>query len=146
MFGFGLGHPHFLHIDLNLLLQIATLAIIFISLFFKKKGKVKIHGSIMGVAITLHVVSLLVVMGPSLSQSFKFFSNETGIPGVQTMWLHAIPGAIALLLGIVLVGLWAIHPSNVTPCYKRKRVMDVTLLLWVISLVLGLLTYLLFYE
>ena len=146
MFGIGLEHPHFLHTDLNLLLQIATLVIIFVSLFYKKKGNVKLHGLTLDNALIFPVISLVLVMGPSFSRSYTFFSNETGIPGVQTMWLHAIPGGIALLLGIILVALWAIHPSNIAPCYKRKRIMDVTLLLWVISLLFGIAAYILFYA
>jgi uncharacterized membrane protein YozB (DUF420 family) len=143
--GIGLGHPRFLHIDLNLLIQIITLIIILVSLFYKKKGKIKLHGTTMGIAIVLHVLSFVLVMGPSLYQSFEFFASETGILGVQTTWLHAVPGAIALLLGIFLVAKWAIQPSNVNACYKRKRIMDVTLVLWLVSLAFGIATYVLFY-
>jgi len=145
MLAIGLGHPRFFHTDLNLLIQIITLLIIFLSLYYKKKGKIKIHGSIMGIAVILHTLSFVLVMGPIFSQSFSFFSTETSLRLVQTTWLHAVPGAIALLLAIFLVAKWAIQSSNIAPCYKRKRIMDVTLVLWVFSLAFGIATYALIY-
>jgi uncharacterized membrane protein YozB (DUF420 family) len=145
MLGIGLGHPRFLKNDLNLLIQILTLAIIFVSIYYKKKGKLKHHGATMGIAVILHILTVVSVMGPIFSQSFTFFSTQTGLALVQAVWLHAIPGAIAILLAILLIVMWAIQPSNTAACYKRKRIMDVTLVLWVFSLVFGIVTYALIY-
>jgi len=141
----GLGHPRFLHTDLNLILQIITLAIIFVSLYYKKKLKLKHHGITMGVAVILHLLSFVLVMGPAFFTYFEFYSTSTSIGAVQTAWLHAVPGAIALVLGLLLVAVWALNSSNVKGCYKRKRIMDVTLILWLFSLVFGIVTYALFY-
>ena len=141
----GLGHPRFFHTDLNLVIQIVTLLIILVSLFYKKKGKLKLHGITMGIAVVLHTVAFVLVMAPPVFQYFSFFSTKTDLLAVQTTWLHALPGAIALLLGIFLVSKWAINASNTAPCYKRKRIMDITLVLWLFSLVFGIATYLLFY-
>lgn len=146
MFGLGLEHPRFLQTDLNLLLQIVTLAIIFVSLYYKKNGKIKLHATTMGTALVIHVLSFILVMGPSFFQSFAFFTSETGILGVQTAWIHAIPGALVLFLGVYLVSVWAIKASDVSPCYKRKRIMDATIGLWLLSLLFGIMTYILFYE
>ena len=142
----GLGHPRFFHTDLNLVIQIVTLLIIFVSLFYKKKGKLKLHGITMGVAVVLHAVAFVSVMAPPIFQYFAFFSSRIDLSAVQTTWLHAIPGAIALALGVFLVSKWAAHASNTAPCYKRKRIMDTTLVLWLFSLVFGIATYLLFYA
>lgn len=145
MLSIGLGHPRFLHTDLNLIIQILTMVIILVSLYFKKKGKLKHHGAIMGIAVVLHALTFFMVMGPIFSESFTFFSTETSLTLVQTTWLHAIPGAIALLLAILLVGFWVINPSNIASCFKRKRIMDITLTLWLFSLAFGIVTYMLFY-
>jgi len=146
MFAIGLGHPRPIETDLNLILQIVTLIIIFASLFLKKSGKVKLHGATMGIAVLLHILSLIAVMGPSFSQSIEFYIGQTSFLGVQTAWIHAIPGGIAILLGVLLVALWAAKPSNIAPCYKRKRIMDATLALWLISIVFGIATYVFFYA
>ena len=99
----------------------------------------------MGVAVVLHVLTFVLMMGPRFSEAFTFFSTEISLTLVQTTWLHAIPGAVALILAVFLVGMWAVQPSNNAACFKRKRIMDVTLVLWVFSLVFGIVTYILFY-
>lgn len=145
MLAIGLGHPRFIHTDLNLVLQIIILAIIFVSLFYKRKTKFKAHGATMGLAVILQILAFILVMGPTFFNNIDFFSTETSIPAVQTAWIHAVPGTIALLLGIFLVARWAVKASNVAGCYKRKRIMDITIVLWIFSLVFGIVTYVLFY-
>jgi len=141
----GLGHPRFLQTDLNLILQIIILAIIFVSLFYKRKTNFKVHGATMGIAVILQIIAFILVMGPTFFNNFDFFSTSTSIAAVQTAWIHAVPGAIALLLGIYLVTRWAVKTSNVAGCYKRKRIMDVTIGLWIFSLLFGIATYVLIY-
>jgi uncharacterized membrane protein YozB (DUF420 family) len=140
---FGTGAV--LQTDINLILQIVMFAIIVISLIYKNKMKFKIHGVLMGIAVILHVISLLAVMGPSFSAGYEYFTTSTSDFGVQTMWIHAIPGAIALILGIILVGTWASRPSNIAACSRRKRIMDITTLLWLVSLIFGIASYIVFY-
>ena len=89
--------------------------------------------------------SFILVMGPSFIQSFAFFSSGLDLLGVQTAWVHAIPGSFALILGAYLVSVWAVKARDVAPCYKKKRMMDATIALWLFSLLFGILTYILFY-
>ncbi len=145
MSSIGLGHPRFIHTDLNLLTQILTLAIIFVSLYYKRKGKLKHHGATMGVAVILHILTFVSVMAPIFFEYFSFYATELGDTLAQVTWIHAVPGATALILAIFLVTMWAVNSSNVAGCYKRKRIMDATLLLWLISLVFGIATYVLTY-
>jgi len=140
---FGTGA--FFQTDIYLILQIGMFLIIVISLVYKNKNKFKIHGGLMGIAVILHVLSLLVVMGPSFYDGYDYFMTATSELGVQTTWIHAIPGAIAMILGIVLVGVWALRPSNIAACSRRKRLMDITVLFWFISLIFGIATYIVFY-
>jgi len=139
------GTEAVLQTDINLILQIVMFLIIVIGLVYKNKRKFKIHGGIMGIAVILHILSLLVVMGPSFSENYEYFTTGTSDVGVQTTWIHAVPGAIAMIMGIVLVGAWALRPSNIAACSRRKRLMDITVLLWLISLMFGITTYLVFY-
>jgi uncharacterized membrane protein YozB (DUF420 family) len=145
MMAIGLGHPRLLNNDLNMLAQIITLAIILISLYYKKKGKIKQHGTTMSVAVVLHLLTFILVMGPIFFQNFSYYSTELGVSWVQANWIHAVPGVLVLVLALFLVLAWVIHVSDVTPCYKRKRIMDATLSLWIISLAFGILTYVLTY-
>jgi uncharacterized membrane protein YozB (DUF420 family) len=109
------------------------------------KNNYKIHGTTIGVALILHVLTFLLIMGPIFFENYDFFYTETSFTYVQTIWLHAVPGAIALILGTYLVLRWAINTSNINGCFKRKRIMDLTLLLWVFSLAFGVATYILIY-
>lgn len=145
MLSIGLGHPMLLNTSLNMLIQILTLVIIIVSLYFKKKGNIKLHGASMGIAVILHLLTFVLVMGPIFAEHFSFYSSEMSLPLVQTTWLHAIPGAIALILAIFLVLIWAVKASNIAGCYKRKRIMDITLLLWLFSLIFGIVTFVLTY-
>jgi len=140
---FGTGAV--LQTDINLILQIVMFLIIVSSLIYKKKMKFKIHGGLMAIAVVLHITSLLAVMAPSFSTGYEYFITSTSDLGVQTTWIHAIPGAIALILGIFLVGAWALRPSNISACSRKKRIMDVTVLLWLVSLIFGIASYIVFY-
>jgi uncharacterized membrane protein YozB (DUF420 family) len=141
---FGTGAT--LQADINLILQIVTLIMIFISLGYKSKNKFKIHGGLMGIAIILLLVSLFAVMFPSLSSNYEYLTTSTSELGVQTAWVHASLGIITLILGIFLVTAWALKTSNITACMRRKRIMDITVLFWIISLVFGIATYIAFYA
>ena len=141
----GLGHPRFIQTDANLIIQILTMIMILVSFYYMKKAKLMQHWILMGLAVILHFLTFVSVMGPIFNQNFEFFSTETSFLLVQTTWLHAIPGAIALLLAIFLVGKWVIHASVTASCYKRRRIMDVTLIFWLISLIFGIVMYVLIY-
>ena len=80
-------------------------------------------------------------MGSIFFEFLDFFSTETSLNYVQTIWIHAVPGAIALVLAIFLVVIWAVNPSNIKGCFKRKRIMDLTVILWIFSLIFGIVTY-----
>jgi hypothetical protein len=140
---FGTGAT--LQIDINLTLQIVMFVIVAVSLFYKNKKKFKAHGVLMGIAVILHVVSFVAVMGPIFFGNFSDFVDYLSYTEVQTTWIHAVPGAIAMVTGAVLVALWALNVSDVAACSRRKRLMDATVLFWLISLVFGVVTYILVY-
>jgi len=131
--------------DVNLLIQILSFVIISIGIGYKTKKNYKIHGMLMGSGIILHIVFFVVAMWPSFSGAFNFFTTSTSLLGVQAMWIHAIPGLITLILGLFLVVSWLLHVSNISSCFKKKRIMDVTLISWLASLIFGIVTYLSFY-
>ena len=132
--------------DLNLLIQIISFLVLLISIVYKTKGKIKIHGYLMGLAVLLHFITFLMVMGPRFSDGINGFITSINRIGVQTMWIHAITGGVALILGIFLIIAWITNLSNIAGCVKRKRVMDITVILWGLSLIFGILTYLSFYS
>lgn len=131
--------------DINLLIQIISFVMLLAGLVYKIKGKFKMHGSLMSIAIILHLLSFFIAMAPSFVEGFEFFTTEAFQAGVQTMWIHAISGAVSLILGLFLIAAWVPRASNIKPCFGRKRIMDVTVILWAISLIFGVVTYIIFY-
>ena len=97
------GTKALLQTDINLILQMIMFLILLAGYVYRKKGRFKAHGVVMGIAVLLHVFSFLLVMGPSFLGNFEFFT-ETSNLGVQTTLIHAFAGAIAVILGIGLVG------------------------------------------
>jgi len=74
----------------------------------------------MGLAVFLHFITFVVAMGPSFIDGREFFTTSTNLPGVQYMWIHAVTGGVALILGIFLVIVWIIKISHLAGCYKKN--------------------------
>ena len=130
--------------QINLSLQIATLVILFASLILKRKRKYFAHGATMLTAVILNALSFLLVMMPSLStleilktQPLHWFSLAT--------LAHAGLGAITIILGAWIVAAWHLQPSNQN-CIRKKKLMRLTLMLWVIVFFLGFVLYTVLYT
>ena len=131
--------------DINLIIQVVMFILIVVGVVYKNKRKFKLHAELMGAAVILHIVSFFAVMLPSFNDGYEYFVTATSELGVQTMWIHAIPGAISMILGIFLVVAWALRPANIAACSKRKRLMDIVTLLWLILLIFGIASYIVYY-
>ncbi len=131
--------------DLTLLIQIVAFILVFGALAYSSKRKYKVHGFIMGVAVLLHFITFVASMGPSFVVFFTFFVAETFQSGVEAIWVHVFSGVISLILGFFLVLSWIPNASSIKPCFRRKRMMFATLVLWAISLVFGIVAYIFFY-
>jgi len=130
--------------QINLSLQIATLIILFASLTLKRKRKYFAHGATMLTAVILNALSFLLVMMPSLStleilktQPLHWFSLAT--------LAHAGLGAITIILGAWIVAAWHLQQSNQN-CIRKKRLMRLTLMLWVTVFFLGFVLYTVLYT
>ena len=140
---FGTGAS--LQADINLILQVVMFGVIVLGIVYKAQKKFKKHGQIMGVALILHILSFVAMMGPVFFTDLDGLITYTGLLEVQTMWIHAISGVVSMALGTTVVVMWARKPLNIAGCAKRKRVMDLVTVLWLVSLIFGAVTYMLFY-
>jgi uncharacterized membrane protein YozB (DUF420 family) len=125
--------------QINLGLQIIMLAILFASLALKRKRKYFAHGVTMLIAVILNALSFLLVMMPSLStleilktQPLHWFS--------LVALAHAGLGAITIILSIWIVVVWHLQSSNQN-CIKKRKLMRLTLILWLLVFFLGFLLY-----
>ncbi len=133
-------------VNANLLIQVIAFAVVLVSLFYKNKKQYKLHGGLMGAAVALNIASFLVVMQPSFNNNFEHLTTMTSELSVLTTWIHIVTGVAAMIAALVLVVVWALHPSDVSGCFKRKRLMDFTILFWLVSLIFGVAIYILVYS
>jgi uncharacterized membrane protein YozB (DUF420 family) len=127
--------------EVSLVLEIFVLILIVFAVGLKTRKKFREHGLTMLGAVALHIVSILAIMVPSLGLYFGGGSiNLADIVTVITL-VHASAGVIAALLGVWLVSSWHLK-ADLQGCFRKKRVMDVTIGLWVLAIVLGIVIYL----
>lgn len=127
----------------NLVVLFVALGLIGLSLYLKKKHKWVWHGNSMMVVMLITVLLVIAHMGPSfvsaVSETVATF-NFVALSGV----VHGLIGAVAILLGAWFVWVWAINESSSTTfCAPRKKLMWKILALWLLSLSLGSLYYIL---
>ena len=136
----------FISSSISMVLQIAALFILIGSLLLKTKKKFRQHGATMLLAILLHTISISVVMIPSFVNGFAAQGAiDFGNLLVIIAFVHAIAGVIAELLGVWIIVSWRFQ-SSLRICSPRKNLMRYTLVLWLISLILGIVLYLEFYT
>jgi hypothetical protein len=126
----------------SLVLQIVVLALLFVGLGLKSKKKFHQHGILMLTAVVLHTITILVVMIPSFR---VIASGEFPALVSAVTYVHGIAGVLAELLGVWIVVTWRLRTS-LQYCAPKKKLMLLTLILWLTALVLGILLYLHFYT
>ena len=125
----------------SLIIQIFVLSLLFYGYALKKKQKFRQHGLAMLGAVVLHAVTIFAVMVPSFVGGFSGpgaidFSNML----VVLALVHTVAGVVALILGVVLAVNWRLR-NDLKPCFAKKQIMRVTITIWMIALVLGIVLY-----
>jgi len=92
------------------------------------------------VAVALNALSFILIMGPSLFGLGSFIIAQTlDMISIVTV-IHGVFGAVTEILGLWVVGIWRLQ-SSIQKCVRKKRIMRVTLAIWLIALLLGILLY-----
>jgi len=131
--------------DVNLLFQLAILAVLIISMLLKFRHKYPAHGAMMGTAVALHTISIFVIMVPSFVDITRVFGSLMILVDLAII-SHAILGSAVEAIGVYLVISWTLRRWNTKFCFENKRLMAFTLVLWLIELVLGVLVYVQLYP
>ena len=140
------GTRAMLNTDVDLLLQVFAFAFFVLGYVYFRKRRFRLHVSLIGFAVVINFFSFLWFMGPVFYRHFSnFFSTHLSNQGVITTWIHVFPGTITLALGSGFFVTWGLQRSSIAMCYRRKRLMQITSLLWCISFLFGVGTYLMFY-
>lgn len=127
----------------NIIILFVALALIGFSLYLQKKRKLIWHGNTMMVVLLITVLLVIAHMGPSfvsaVSETIEEF-NFVALSGV----IHGLIGVVSVALGAWFVWVWAINESSsMSFCAPRKKLMWKILALWLLSLTLGVIYYIL---
>jgi uncharacterized membrane protein YozB (DUF420 family) len=126
----------------SLVIQIVVLILLFGGIWLKRMKKFRQHGITMLTAVVLHTVMILAWMIPSFSNLFSYpISINLAEMITVTILAHAFTGIAAAILGIWLVASWRLR-ADIKTCFAKKNAMRVTITLWLIALVLGIILYL----
>jgi hypothetical protein len=127
----------------NLVILFVALGLIGLSLYLEKKRKWVWHGNSMMVVMLITVLLVIAHMATSFVSAVSEIStafNFVALSGV----IHGLIGAVAIVIGAWFVWVWAINESSNTAfCAPRKKLMWKILALWLLSLGLGVLYYIL---
>jgi len=125
-------------VEIVFVLQTIILFVLFVSMAFRMKGKYRMHGITMIVAVVPVLVAGSVVipsfMNPSYTQTYT-----SPLSTFVLLGLHAFSGFAALIFGVWLVALWRTQSTEFAA--KSKRIAQLTAILWVSSYVFGALLY-----
>jgi hypothetical protein len=127
--------------DITFLSQIAILLILIAGYIFVRDRKLKTHGLIMAVAVALHTITIFLVMVPSFVTYLDVLPMVTLSPIIIITLIHAIPGILTEVLGLILIVEWRFRPSPNMTCVKRKWLMTPLFMLWVFTLITGIIFY-----
>ncbi len=144
MTGF-LGTKAGLQADLNLVLHLVILALIFTGFMFARRRKFSIHEKLMFTGIILAAISLLSWMGPSYVGNFRVIISEFTTPGVLITNIHVVLGVITGTLALYIVLLMKKDLPDRFAVKNVKRLMRTTFALWFLTFAFGLFFYIWYY-
>jgi uncharacterized membrane protein YozB (DUF420 family) len=130
----------------SLALQVAVFILLVVGYVYMRRQRFRLHGTLMALAVGVHLLAVFAVMIPSfvLAVVPSYIVPEplllTSVAGL----IHAVLGVAAISLGVYLVAAWRVSGS-LQGCFTRKKMMLLTLAVWLVALLLGFLLYGLFY-
>ncbi len=128
--------------DINFIIQIALIALLIFGV--TQKPNRRRHGTIMAIALIVNLATLAIIMFPSFFIKWALI----GLRNLTTiMLIHAIVGGVAIVIGLVFSIRFLIFLSrNKDLNCGTKMGMRIVNLTWLVSFVLGLIFYFVFYT
>jgi hypothetical protein len=102
-----------------------------------KNRNLIMHGFLSIIAIGLNLTTVLSAMIPAFNGNLVSIINLSLVQSA-VVWLHAVLGIVAIVLGVIIVLSWVTHPLGELGCSKMWRLMIPTFAIWAFVLVLGL--------
>lgn|GEM_PF-648055 len=130
----------------SLLIQISILAMLIYGYYLKRKLRFRRHGLVMAYAAILHLGFVLGIMIPSFALVVvPHYIVATPLMLASMVGLiHGITGTATVVLAVWLVYAWRFR-KDFSGCFSRKKAMLPTLSLWLVTLMLGIALFVIFY-
>lgn len=133
----------FISPQVNAMFQLIILVLLVVGIGLKWRKKFALHGIILLVAVILNLVSFILIMLPSLLRTEIIITQPLQAVSIVAL-IHSSVGLVVMILGIWLVASWHLQ-SSIKICFKNKRLMRLTSILWIVVLLMGFLLYYLLY-
>jgi hypothetical protein len=140
-----LTDPYLLIPAIGLAIQIIVLALLIYGYWLKRKFMIPQHGRIMTWATALHLTTIFAVMVPSFVLAVipeYIIRHVEGAISLISL-VHVPCGIIAVSLGLWFAVSWRF--KGLKGCFNRKKLMLITIVLWLFTLLLGITLYSIFY-
>ena len=131
--------------NLTLILSIISLLLLIVAtpkVSSKNIKNLMIHGYLTIVALVLETGLTFVVMVPSFLENIDSILSLSLAYSLDT-WLHVSLGIFGLAAGFAYVTLWLVYSRSKMRCYKAKKWMMPTFLIWILIDISGALIHLL---
>jgi hypothetical protein len=129
---------------INLAMQTLWTSLVLLSMWFRRKGNMLLHGVtlIVVVCATLVTFSSVLVMTPPNDSSMELYFNEP--MHIFAFVSHGVLSLPAIAFAVWMVLLW--RPNSATFAAKTARLAQATWILWVLSYFAGILSFLALYT
>lgn len=134
----------FISPQVNAVLQIVITVLLLVSIGIKWRRRYFLHGLTMLAGVMLNLLSFVLIMFPSLTRMEIINIQPLHAISIVTIF-HSALGLVALILGIWLVASWHLKSSS-KDCFKKKKLMRITTILWLVTLLIGFMLYYILYT
>jgi hypothetical protein len=118
--------------DLNLIVQVALLVVLFVGRVQAKRRSLTVHHNWMTAVVVVNAAMIVAIMNPAFFRLLPLVWRRLGALGPMVLWLHVVAASLAELMG-----LYAVLAMRM----DLKWFMRITFLLWVLALVAGIVIY-----
>ena len=129
--------------QVNAMFQLIILALLAAGMEVKGRKKFALHGKIMLAAVIMNLLSLVLIMLPSLLRMEIIITQPLQAISIAAL-IHSSVGLVVMILGVWLVASWHLQDS-MKNCMENKKLMRLTGALWLAVLLVGFVLYYLLY-
>ena len=140
-----LTNPYFVIPTISVAIQVIVFALLVYGYWLFRRFSFQRHGKIMSWALVLHLIAIFSIMVPSLVLAVipeYIVRNVLDLVSIFVL-IHVPLGVVAVSLGIWFVVGWRL--KGLKSCFNRRKLMRLAFILWLITLSLGIVIYLVFY-